>query len=75
MKSGLISLLKEDYEWIYFMWYFSHHFELGLKNSLNKFITPLNQSLIHLYYFYKKSGKKMLELKQLDLILKESYVF
>ena len=50
MKSGSISLLKKDYEWISFIWCFLHCLELGLKESLNEFIKPLNQSLIHLYY-------------------------
>ena len=53
-----MSLLKEDYEWIYFVWCFSHRLELALKESLNEFIKPLDQSLIHLYYLYKKSSKK-----------------
>ena len=72
-KSGLMFLFKEDYQGISFTWC-SHRLELGLKNSLNKFIKPLDQSLIDLYYLYKKSSKKMRELKQLALILKESYV-
>ena len=50
MKSGLISLLKEDYEWISFIWCFLHHLELGLKDSLKEFIKPRDKSLIHLYY-------------------------
>ena len=58
MKSGSISLLKKDYEWISFIWCFLHCLELGLKESLNEFIKPLNQSLIHLYYWYKKLSKK-----------------
>ena len=54
MKLGLISLLKEDYDWISFVWCFSHRLELGLKGSLDEFIKPLDKSLIHLYYLYKK---------------------
>ena len=58
MKSDLISLLKEDYEWISFVWCFSQHLEFALKESLNEFIKPLDQSLIHLHCLYKKSSKK-----------------
>ena len=63
MKSGLISLLKEDYERISFTWHFSHPLELGLWDSLNKFIKPLDQLLIHLNYLYKKSSKKNARVK------------
>ena len=33
-KSGLISLFREQNEWITFIWCFSHQLELALKDSL-----------------------------------------
>ena len=74
-KSGLISLLKEDFHWVSFIWCFSHRLELGLKDSLKDFIKPLEQSLINLFQLYKRSSKKLRELKQLASILRNVYCF
>ena len=41
-----------------FIWCFLLH-RLGLKDSLNEFIKPLNQQFTHLHYIYKKSSKKI----------------
>ena len=57
-KSGLISLFREEKEWVTFIWCFSHHLELALKDALKDSIAPVDESLMHLYYLYKKSSKK-----------------
>ena len=62
--SGLIPLFQEDHSWVYFIWCFSHHLEVALKDTLKEFLTPVDKSLHRLYYFYQKSSKKLRELKQ-----------
>ena len=47
------------------MWCFSHRLELALKDALQDFTTPVDESLMHLYYLYQKSSKKLRELKSL----------
>ena len=61
--SGLIRLLQEDFPWISFIWCFSHQLELALKGTLKEFVELLDTSLMHLFYLYKKSSKKLRELK------------
>ena len=62
-KSGLISLFREEKEWVTFIWCFSHRLELALKDALKDSISSVDESLMHLYYIYKKSSKKHVELK------------
>ena len=63
--SGLIAKLQEENEWILFVWCFSHRLELALKDALADFTKPVDESLMHLYYLYQKSSKKLRELKKL----------
>ena len=72
-SSGLISLLKEDYEWVVFVWCFSHRLELALQDSLKDFMAPVDESLRHLFYLYQKSSKKVRELKKLYELLCPMY--
>ena len=74
-KSGLISLFKEENEWVTFIWCFSHRLELALKDSLKDSIELVDESLMYLYYFYKKSSKKHRELKDLYQLMKGQYEF
>ena len=50
LKSGLITLLKLDFEWVSFIWCFCHRLELSLKGSLKDFIKPFKEALISLFY-------------------------
>ena len=74
-NSGLISLFRKEKEWVTFMWCFSHHLELALKDALKDSIAPVDESLMHLYYLYKKSSKKHRELKNLYQLMKDQYEF
>ena len=65
LKSGLITRLKEDFEWIVFVWCLSHRLEFAMKDSLKTFMSPVDDSLRHLYYMYKNSSKKLSQLKTL----------
>ena len=72
LKSGLITLLKEEHPWVSFIWCVPHWLELALKDSLNDFIKPLDDSLRYLYYLYKNSSKKIHELKALYKVLEKT---
>ena len=71
--SGLIRLLQEDFPWISFIWCFSHRLELALKDALKEFIEPVDTSLMHLFYLYKKSSKKHSELKNFYHLLEGQF--
>ena len=71
--SGLIRLLQEDFPWISFIWCFSHRLELALKDALKEFIKPVDTSLMHLFYLYKKSSKKHRELKNFYHLLEGQF--
>ena len=58
-NSGIIRLLQEDFPRVSLIWCFSHQLELALKDALKDFIDPLDESLHHLFYMYKKSSKKV----------------
>ena len=64
-KFGLILLFSEEKEWVTFIWCFSHHLELALKDTLKDSIAIFDESLMHLCYLYKKSSKKHRELKKI----------
>ena len=71
--SGLIAQLQEEHEWVTFVWCCSHWLELAQKDALQGFIKPIDESLMHLYYFYHKSSKKLHELKSLFKDIKEDF--
>ena len=64
IKSGLIALFHEEYEWVSFIWCFSHRLELALKDALKEYIDPVEETLRHLYYLYQKSSKKTPGIKE-----------
>ena len=47
--------------------------ELALKDAVKDFIDPVDESLRHLFYMYKKLLKKVRELKNLHNLLKEHF--
>ena len=59
----LIKLFKQDFPGISFILCFSHQLELALKDALKELIEPVDTSLMHLFYLYKKSSKKHRQLK------------
>ena len=40
-------------DWVTFIWCFSHHLELALKDTLKNSIARVDESLMHLYYLPK----------------------
>ena len=71
--SDLIRLLQEDFPWIFFIWCFIHRLELALKDALKEFIEPVDTSLMHLFYLYKKLYKNNLELKNFYHLLEGQF--
>ena len=43
-KSGLISLFREEKEWVTFIWCFSHRLELALKDTLKDSIALVDET-------------------------------
>ena len=44
-----------------------------MKDALKDFIDPVDESVCHLFYMYKKLSKKVRELKNLHILLKEHF--
>ena len=57
-KSGPVTLFSEQDEWITFIRSFCHCLELALKDALKEYTSPVDESLMHLFYLYKNSSKK-----------------
>ena len=72
-KLVLIFLFREQNEWMTFIWCFSHRLELALKDSLKDYISPIDESLLHLFNLYKNSSKKHSELKNLYQLMKDEF--
>ena len=72
LKTGVITKLKD---WIQFIWYVSHRLELSMKDALKDIMKPVDDSLVHLYYLFKKSGKKLSQFKSLLKDLEGVYDF
>ena len=64
-KSGLVSLFREQNEWITFIWCFHHRLEFTLKDALKEYTSPVDESLMHLFCLYKNSSKKKQRAKKL----------
>ena len=56
-----------------FIWCFSHHLELALKDGLKMYTSPVDKSLMHLFYLYKHLSKKHTELKNLYQLMKGQF--
>ena len=58
--------LQRENKWLTFGWCVAHRLELALKDSLSG--TPfdeIDELILRLYYLYKKSPKKLRQLKEL----------
>lgn len=74
LKSGLITVFQEKgLDWLAFVWCLSHRLELALKDSLSDAMSDIHEVLTSLFYLYKKSSKKLRELRQLHTVLKDVY--
>ena len=71
--SGLIAQFQEEHEWVLFVSCFIHWLELALKDALQDFTKPVDESQMNLYYLYNKLLKKLRELKCLFKDIKEDF--
>ena len=71
--SGLIAQIQAEHIWVLFVWCFSHRLELALKDALSDFTSPVDESLMHLYYLYQKFSKKLRELRFLYQTIKSNF--
>ena len=72
-KNGVKTKLQTENEWLTFGWCVAHRLELALKDALNgTAFDEIDEMLLRLYYVYKKSPKKLRQLKQLCEIYEDS---
>ena len=71
-KEGMKTILQNECEWMTFGWCVAHHLEPALKDSLGKTTFSGGDKLIlHMYFLYKKSPKKLQQLRELVNVLKK----
>ena len=76
LEIGLITHFQENgMDWPLFIWCVSHCLELALKDSLSDALSDIFEGLTFLFLLYKKSSKKLRELRQLHEVLKNVYTF
>jgi len=74
--NSLRAQLLERAPWIFWSWCYAHRLELSSKDSLkSQLFKNIDEMLLRLYYLYKKSPKKVRELKGIVEDLKEVYDF
>jgi hypothetical protein len=75
-KNGVKALLQEKSPWLIFQWCVAHRLELALKDALQPtFFKQVEKMLTRLYSLYRKSPKKLHELKALHEQLKNTFDF
>ena len=75
-KEGVITLLQNENEWITFGWCVAHRLELALKDSLSgTAFADIDELLLRMHYLYKRSPKKLRQLKELVSIYDDTFDF
>ena len=65
-KKGIKTILHRDNKWLTFGWGIAHMLELAHKDAFRcTAFDDIEELLLRLYYLYKKSPKKLRQLKQL----------
>ena len=69
-KEGIITLLQNEKKCVSFGWCVAHRLELALKDSLSgTSFDCVDEVILNIYYLYKKSPKKLRQLKELVTII------
>ena len=69
---GVRALLEEENPWLLFMWCVAHRLELSLKDALAETcFKDVDEMLLRLFLMYRKSPKKLHQLKEFYDIYKE----
>ena len=75
-KSSVKTKLREELPWLAFGWCMAHKLELGIKDALKgTYFNKVDEMLPRLYYLYKRSPKKLRELKEIHDLVKEGLEF
>jgi hypothetical protein len=75
-KEGVKTLLQQENPWITFGWCVAHRLELALKDSLKgTSFDDVDELILRVYYLYKRSPKKLRQLKELAEIYSDSFEF
>ena len=65
-KGMVIAILKKEFPWFLFVWCVARCLELALKDALKgTYFKEVDDCLLHLYYLYEKSPKKLRGLEEL----------
>jgi len=76
LHKSIKAKLLEAIPWIFWSWCFAHRLELSSRDGLSsQLFQSIEEMLLRLYYLYKKSSKKVRELKEIFMNLKEVYDF
>ena len=75
-KQGVKTLLQADNPWLVFGWCVAHRLELALKDALaGTVFADVDELILRMYYLYKRSPKKLRQLKELVDIYEDSFEF
>ena len=76
LKSSVKTKFREDIPWLVFGWCIAHKLELGVQDALKgTYFDKVDKLLLHNYYLYKQSPKKLRELSDIHDLVKESIEF
>ena len=65
-KRSVKTVLREESEWLVFVWCIAHCLELALSDALKDTIfKDINEMLLRIYYLYQKAPKKLRQLQDL----------
>ena len=75
-KGGVKTLLQNENKWITFGWCIAHRLELALKDSLSgTSFDEVDELILRMHYLYKRSPKKLRQLKELVNIYEDTFDF
>ena len=75
-KEGIITLLRKQNAWLTFGWCVAHKLELALEDSLSgTSFDDVDELILRMYYLYKRSPKKLRQLKELMSVYEDSENF
>ena len=70
-KEGMETILQNECEWMIFGWCVAHCLEPALKDSLGKTTFSGDKLILSMYFLYKKSPKKLQQLRELVNVYEE----
>ena len=72
-KHSVKTILREESEWLVFVWCIAHHLELALSDALkDTMFKDIDEMLWRIYYLYQKAPKKLRQLRDLHETFKST---